>query len=463
MIGDQGVDDGLVQGGLVQGRPFQVGLVQGGLVQGGSRLLPPVGRRLLAVTVWAAMAANVVALAHGQATWQIELADGQTIAADSWCLQNEKIRIGSAAAQQAWEINAVQRVTNSQRDVGQVAAVWQIGLRDGGLLLCRDFSSRDRTLRFHLACGCPAELPLSEVRFVRRIDQRGQPLAASEWEGRLAGDLPEGDLLAVKREAGLRWIEGYVGAIDADSVEMTIADKTAPIPLDRIEGLIFESKPLLTKVSPQVTVEFWDGGRLQLAQLACDAENLLAVTLRGSTMSLPLHHVKAVDWGTHRRQWLSDLTPSTLDWQPLLASGATAPALRRFNLPRLDRSVDGLPLALEIRRREVLQEIAEIETFPRGVAMPGGSRIAFPLNGEFRKMTGILGMAPMPVRSQVRVFISGDGRELFNHVFDPQVEPWAIPINLDVSGVKRLLFVVDYHDGTSVGDLIHFCQAELWK
>jgi hypothetical protein len=395
--------------------------------------------------------------------WRIELGSGDFRSSNSWTIDNGQFQDSAEGDETRLELSRISKFINQAATRPTAKPQWEIGLRDSGNLFCVNFSSLERVMLVGLASGAECEMPRTEVRFVRRIGEDLIPKEPREWQTRLAESASDEDALGLIRDSGWRWVDGKVGAIDEDSIELTIGDQTAKVPKERIEGILFGSTLSLAPVTGLATLELVDGSRIYLSRLRVAEGTVQAQTLRGTPFTVPLELVALIDLESHRVQWLSDLKPSTIDWQPLLASTTTAERLRAFNLPRFNQAQDGSPLRIDVEKILALRRIIETETFLQGMTLPAGSRLAFALNGQYRKLTGLIGFAPAALKSDVRLVIVGDGRVLFERLFDPLADDVAREISVDLSGVERVVFETHYHGGRSVGAVLHFCQAQIWK
>ncbi len=61
----------------------------------------------------------------------------------------------------------------------------------------------------------------------------------------------------------------------------------------------------------------------------------------------------------------------------------------------------------------------------------------------------------------VQLVISADGKKLFDQPIAGS--DGAVPIDLDVSGAKRLSILVDFGDGLDAGDYLNLADARIVK
>ena len=173
--------------------------------------------------------------------------------------------------------------------------------------------------------------------------------------------------------------------------------------------------------------------------------------------------VAALDFSTGRAIYLSDLLPTTNDWKPLVASSASLESLSRLNLSIADESFSGKPLSLRTLPSDGLDFLATTRAYDNGFAIAAGGRLAFNLNGQFQRLTGLAGFDPdtQALCGNVELQIQIDDKVALSKVMDNQklLQPFAIDLNL--ANAKRLVIRVNYHDGRSVGDQIHLVDVRL--
>jgi hypothetical protein len=156
------------------------------------------------------------------------------------------------------------------------------------------------------------------------------------------------------------------------------------------------------------------------------------------------------------------LTPLASDWTPLLGLPASATVARRAGQPRFDQSFYGGPLSLVFPAEDANSSRQRIETYTRGLALRSRSELTFRVPEKFRRFTAVAGIEP-EVRQQgdVRLVIEGDGQVLFDEPIAGTGSP--VPIDLPVTGIRRLRVLVDYGENWDTGDLLHLCDAKFTK
>jgi hypothetical protein len=150
--------------------------------------------------------------------------------------------------------------------------------------------------------------------------------------------------------------------------------------------------------------------------------------------------ISRIDLRSRRMTMLSDLTPAAQSGDSAL--GIEWPMQK-------DRSVTGGPMRLSGR------------TIARGVGVHGGTTLAYTLDGGYEKFTAIVGLDESVGRRGSVIFrVVGDGKELFKSDL-LRGGTAAVPVSVEIVGVKKLELVADPADGLDIGDHADWGDAKL--
>ena len=124
--------------------------------------------------------------------------------------------------------------------------------------------------------------------------------------------------------------------------------------------------------------------------------------------------------------------------------------MAQFYAPRCDRSFDGGPLQLGGTQ------------YRKGLALHGRTEFVYRLPHRFSRFRAVAGIddAVRP-GGRVRLVVRGDGRELLDAAVAGSDPPR--PVDLDLTGIRRLTIVVDFGESLSTGDYLLLCNARLSK
>jgi hypothetical protein len=88
--------------------------------------------------------------------------------------------------------------------------------------------------------------------------------------------------------------------------------------------------------------------------------------------------------------------------------------------------------------------------------------MTFKIPTKFRRFQGIVGIDDSVGDEGNVIFkVLGDGKELFSQTVSGREK--AIPLDVDISNVRKLTIVVDYGEDLDVGDYLDICEARIVK
>ena len=316
-----------------------------------------------------------------------------------------------------------------------------------------------------VTCSEPGEqgidfaVPSRNVRSIQFQSHNGQ--LAEQWAALVDSDERTSDWLVFNREEVLDFVEGKVQQVTDEVVRFSTGEQTADANRERVEGLLFFHPSGRQLLPPTAMVVTNHGSQLLIRNLASGAdETYTAQAVCGSEITLQNSQIRSVDFASIRFKYLSDIPPSTVDWQPLIYNRHLYEYQLEMNRPRMDQSFSAQPLTLNFGEWDQVDSVEQVE-YEKGFSAKGGTRIVFPLQGSYRKLVGYVGLAPSTLAAaEAEVQIIGDGKPLANVPLKMQGHK-PVKLDIDVSTVQRLTIRVDYYDGQNVGDLVHFCDLKV--
>ncbi len=100
--------------------------------------------------------------------------------------------------------------------------------------------------------------------------------------------------------------------------------------------------------------------------------------------------------------------------------------------------------------------------YERGIALHSRTVAVYRLSGPYRRFQAIAGIDDrVRPRGNVRLIISGDGRELLAKTIAGTDAP--LEIDVDLTGVRRLTIEVDFGEDLDVADHLDLCEARIVK
>ena len=95
-------------------------------------------------------------------------------------------------------------------------------------------------------------------------------------------------------------------------------------------------------------------------------------------------------------------------------------------------------------------------------ASAAAPRLVYRLAGDFRQFQALAGIDDrVRPAGNVRLVVSGDGKELFGQTITGSDDPLAVAV--DITGVKRLRILVDFGEQVDIADCLDLCDARITK
>ena len=345
-----------------------------------------------------------------------------------------------------------------------------IQLVDGSICFVPDVTVVNGQVTFPRFTSEELTLELN-TRDVAYLDFTGKSQTSRDrWLAIAQDDQQLADRLILTREQTLDFVEGLVGDVLVDTVEVRVDDRSVEAKRSRIDGIVYyhaagrqfsEPIALLETVYGQFFIRSLN---LEENEFLDEHSPIYQVeTIAGSQLSFFESELVAVDVSLGRLVYLSDLEPSTYDWQPLYQESPLQSYQRLLQRPSRDQSFSGRTLSLEYSREFPHDMRKDEKTFSKGLAVKGGTRLVYSIGGQYQRLQGHIGFDPSALNDgAVEILILGDGRELLRsplqkHLDDP------IALDLPIQAVNRLSIQIDYFDERNVGDVIHLCDLKVVK
>ena len=180
------------------------------------------------------------------------------------------------------------------------------------------------------------------------------------------------------------------------------------------------------------------------------AEELTWTTPCGLELSAAPATVAKLDFSRGKIIFLSDLAPESVTFTPYFGNGKDLPLLARFYAPRSDKSLESGPLQLKGTQ------------YAKGLALHSRTEIVYRLPGRFRRFKAIAGIDDgVRPAGHVELTIRGDDEVLWDRPLGGSDDPE--PIDLDLTGVRRISILVDYGEKLDVADHLDLCEARITK
>lgn len=274
---------------------------------------------------------------------------------------------------------------------------------------------------------------LRHIRFAAQ-----EPATTAKWNDILARESKQ-DLLVIRKEESIDFIEGIVGKIDEKAVYFVLDGEEIPVDLAKVFGVVLKRAIQPVKTIGELLMTNDD--RLSLTRLTLANTSLGATTGTGLKLAGTLDQVQMIDFRQGRLVYLSELEPRTYEYTPFFDE--------QWNMRR-DENFDQRPIRIGSK------------TFARGLCIHSKTFVRYRMAGEYRRFQALMGIEQLVGKNgNVRVVIRADNDVLFEGDVDGKDDP--IPLDFDVSGKRDLEILVDYGAGTAIYDHLALGDARLVK
>jgi hypothetical protein len=305
-------------------------------------------------------------------------------------------------------------------------------------------------------------IPLDKVGAVRLMPLEAEVLP--QWDEIRAGETPS-DLIVVAKRGGksLDHLECVIGEVTDSEVACKVDGEEVRVPRSKVAGLIYyRAQDDSQAGAPASVIHGADGLRIHTTEIRWQDQNLAAKTSAGLSIAWPLADVASVDLSAGKVVILSDVKPAAASWEPLVGLPQAASQASQFGRPRFNQAADGGPLTLAYRDADPAVGSPNVKSFAKGVSIRSRGELVYRLPGGYSRFLAEAGIDPAAAASgNVTLAIFGDDRLLIEHPLDGSAAP--LPLDLDITGVKRLKIVVDYGENLDTGDWLNLCNARIVK
>ncbi len=373
---------------------------------------------IIPLLAWACLAVPAVAEPHDLLA-TLENTDGTRVTGRLAAVSPTEVTLADGAALAVAAIRRI--VVAGPADRGPVVVE---GV-DGGTLTGDDFSCGDGVATIRSPAG-RIELPAGRVRSVTlRRPRADVATAAADWRAALP-EAPETDLIVVGKEEGnaerLDVVECAIATVTADTVTVVLDEERIPVKRAKVVGLWFLRPPV---AAGGIRVEV-GGGSLAARSVSWSPQELLV----DEAVRLPAASLRAIDYAAGRTVRLGTLVPERSESEPFFGGLARLEGLGPAFAPRFIAGGGAETLVMRPRSQVVWRVPADARRFRSAVAAEPGKR---------------------PAGTSVLVLL--DDREAFRCRLDDAA---AQPIDLDVSGGRRLSIQIDFPAAGGLGCPLRF-------
>ena len=412
------------------------------------------------ISVYAVLA---LAAATPAADVQVKLLRGSDVSGRLVAASAEKLTVVTSAGEQtipATQLRAVEFPPS--RTEAEKPGIW-LELLDGSHIATAGVSLASGKAIIELVGG--DKLPEINARAIRAIRfGNNDPALTEQWKEILRGTR-SGDVLVLKKnvkreveENGvvklvetltLDELEGTVLAVAPDSVKFNFDGDKVDVKREKLEGIIF-FQPVKRELPP-ATMRMKDlaDSDWQLRTLELQGEQVLATTPAGVTLQIPLSQLKRLDFSAGNEALLAELPIETSVASVALLPKSLSPAAAEWFTPSAGKRPGGVA--------------REATLAAQSVNLTGASSVTYRVPEGFKKFcTDVLLVSKAGTGSDVEIVVLGDGKPLVTHRLLAEGERKPLPIDVDVSKIKRLTLQAN-SESQGLGILVDFQEARFTK
>jgi hypothetical protein len=331
-------------------------------------------------------------------------------------------------------------------------SVW-VDLVDGSQLVAAEYTAEKGTATIILSPGAALQLPTAEIDAVRF--QPGSEATALEWS-RIRGKKIRGDVLVTANSTAIDYHQGVVEDVTDTKARFILDGQALGVKRAKIFGLIYFHATAAAAAECPYSIVDSNGSRWSAAALNLSGDKIEFTAPGGRTTRRGLDRIVKIDLSCGKIVFLSDLQPDSETFTPCPFTVTEKELASRLEFSRARRNQNLESMSLLIHGRE----------YRKGLALRSDDKVVWTLPGKFSRLKGVAGIDDY-VRplGNVRLQILGDGKTLLDaSVVGSETDPQKDPaIDLDVSGVRRLVLIVQSQGNFGAGDHLDLGNLRLIK
>ncbi len=388
-----------------------------------------------------------ILLLSAAASVELRTLDGRKISGELETCDVAAVRIKTADGSVDVPVDQVWEVVPSEAPVVRrpPAEAIVVHLTDGSTIIAEKFAVKDGEATVKLAEDRSIFAPttgVAHVRFAVPTELEAQ------WQEVLNSKVA-GDLVVIKKDGALDYLEGVLGDTDPDGgFAFTLDGDVLPVKRARVAGILYfhkTSDPLPTAAALVTDVQ---GSHFAAVELKLDDETLSGKSPAGAAWSVSLDQLAKIDFSQGRVTYLSDLAAVRDTWTPYLGAAKLPTSVQAYYASKRNRAIEAQDLQVAGER------------YAQGLSLHSRSEVAYRLDGQFRRFQALAGIDDRTAGlGAVRLVIRGDDRVLWEGQVTAKNPPEML--NLSTENVRVLSILVDYGDGHETADHLDLCDAKV--
>lgn len=321
-----------------------------------------------------------------------------------------------------------------------------VTLLDGSTIFAKQYVSHGAKAKITPFDGPVLEIPTKGINTVQL--QQDSAASNAEWT-RLLSQKSDGDLLVVRKDQTIDYHKGVLHDVTDDIVQFDLDGDVLPVKRSKVYGFVYHRGAGDRTATAVCRITDASGSQWAARTLAL-TDKLQWTTPTGATIAESLDRIRQIDFSGGKIVFLSDLKPDSQQWTPYFKASKMPESAAKFYLPRMDRGFEPGPL-----------QLGGVQ-YRKGLAMYGRTEVVYRLPDGFTRFRAMAGIADA-VRpgGKTRLIVRGDEKDLLQASLNGKDAPR--PVDVDVTGVRRLTIVVDFDGVFAPGDYLLLCNARLSK
>jgi NPCBM/NEW2 domain len=305
-------------------------------------------------------------------------------------------------------------------------------------------------------------LPIKSLAAVRF--QELDDALTKQWDEIRRVNSPNDILVIFKRDGkSLDYVEGVLGEVSDDKVEFKLDGETSRVDRAKVAGLIYFRADNAAAAEPRLVVHGRSGLRASASQAALNGAFVLITTSNGALLKWPIADLDLADFSAGKLLYLSDIDPASQTWAPLVGLPAGVTLAAEYGQPRRDHSAFNDTLTLVVKEKDAASAVpGVVRSFKKGLALRSRTELVYRLPTGFNRFTALAGIDPATATTgNVRLTILADDHPVLETEIAGDQSPQ--PVDVQITGAKRLKIVVDFGQNLDTGDWLNLCDAKIVK
>lgn len=296
------------------------------------------------------------------------------------------------------------------------------------------------------------EIPAERVRSVALLQDAAAGAGASRWQAAI----PEGtssDLVVVGTEDSHEFVECAITAVSPETVTVILDEETIPVKRAKVIGMHWLRPTEGALASPGRLAVSVAGGVVRGNRVEWTADGLVV----DGEIRLPAAMLAGIDYASGRTVGLAGVVAEKVTVEPWFGALGRGDGLEAFFAPR----------AVSLKGGAAAAQGAPVET-KSSLLMRPRTVATWRLPADSRRLRTVVAPARgAQAADPVVVMVAVDDRELFRRQIDASTstaadggaeESTGIPIDLDLTGGRRLTVTVDFGSAGGIGGAVVFIE-----